>query len=220
MSTDDRRPEGDVRGAILADLTPVRPLKPPLRRALVLLPIGLLLLIVQPLVWGVRDDAPVLGVTRLWGLSLAQSVLGVIFVAAALREAVPGRMLRRAPVVLALGLLALIGITLVTWLASPTLVPSGYFGLFWRICFSRPVLLGLPVVGLVLLLAWRAYPMRAALVGALAGLGAGLMTDAGWRTFCHVSDPLHVLTSHTAAVIALCAAGASLGAILQRRDSR
>ena len=41
---------------------------------------------------------PVLGVFRLWGLSAAQSLLGLLFIAAALREAVPGRMLPRGRV--------------------------------------------------------------------------------------------------------------------------
>jgi hypothetical protein len=52
------------------------------------------------------------------------------------------------------------------------------------------------------------------LVGALVGLGAGLVTDAGWRTFCHVSDPWHVLSAHLAAVLALCGTGAAAAAVL------
>ncbi|HUQ88064.1 MAG TPA: NrsF family protein, partial [Vicinamibacterales bacterium] len=50
-------------------------------------------------------------------------------------------------------------------------------------------------------LAARAYPTRPAIAGALLGLGAGLMADAGWRIFCHFSEPAHVLSAHLAAVL-------------------
>jgi hypothetical protein len=206
-----------ARGAILADLTPVRALAAPLRRAMVLLPAGILLLAAQPLIYGLRGDAPVLGMFRLWGLSAAQSLLGLLFIAAALREAVPGRALPRGRVLLVLGALVSVAVTFVTWQGSATLVPLGHVAFYWTVCFTRPVMIGLPVMAIALALAWRAYPLRAALVGALAGLGAGLMTDAGWRTFCHVSDPVHVLSAHLAAVLALSGAGAAIAALLDRR---
>ncbi len=107
-----------ARGAILADLTPVRPLPAPLRRALVLLPAGILLLAAQPLIYGLRDDAPVLGLFRLWGLSAAQSLLGLLFIAAALREAVPGRTLRAGACrVLLFALGALVSVAYVTFVS-------------------------------------------------------------------------------------------------------
>jgi hypothetical protein len=205
-----------ARGAILADLSPVRPLPAPLRRALLLLPAGILLLAAQPLIYGVRNDASVLGLYRLWGLSAAQSLLGLLFIAAALREAVPGRTLPGARMLFALGALVSVAVTFLTWQGSATIVPPGHVARYWTICFTRPVLIGFPVMAIALALAWRAYPLRAALVGAFAGLGAGLMTDAGWRTFCHVSDPVHVLSAHLAAVLALSAAGAAVAALLDR----
>ena len=57
-------------------------------------------------------------------------------------------------------------------------------------------------------LAARAYPTRPALAGALIGLGAGLMADAGWRIFCHFSEPAHVLSAHLAAVVMSAVIGA------------
>ena len=203
-----------ARGAILADLSPVRPLPAPLRRAMVLLPAGILLLAAQPLIYGLRGDAPVLGLFRLWGLSTAQSLLGLLFIAAALREAVPGRTLSAGASAVRARRAVSIAVTFVTWQGSATVVPPGHVGLYWTVCFTRPVLIGFPVMAIALALAWRAYPLRAALVGAFAGLGAGLMTDAGWRTFCHVSDPVHVLSAHLAAVLALSAAGAAIAALL------
>jgi len=50
-------------------------------------------------------------------------------------------------------------------------------------------------------LAARAFPLRPRLAGALYGIGAGLMADAGWRLFCHFSGPAHVLGAHTLGVI-------------------
>lgn len=207
-------PPERLRQAVLADLAPVRPLRRPLIRSAVLWPAGLLLLAAQPLVLGVRSDAADLGTMTLWGLSLLQCLGGFALFVVALREAVPGRSLRRAGSLLGLGLAAVVAVTFLTWQTSATTVPPGRFGFFWTVCFASPFLLGLPVLALALVLAWRAYPLRAALVGALCGLGAGLVTDAGWRTFCHVADPLHVLTAHFAAVLALCLAGAVAGTLL------
>jgi hypothetical protein len=128
--------------------------------------------------------------------------------------------LPRARLLFVLGALVSVAVTFVTWRGSATVVPPGHVALFWTVCFTRPVMIGFPVMAIALALAWRAYPLRAALVGALAGLGAGLMTDAGWRTFCHVSDPVHVLSAHLAAVLALAGAGAVIATLLARRRSR
>ena len=35
---------------------------------------------------------------------------------------------------------------------------------------------------------------------ALYGAGAGLISDGGWRIFCHISNPAHVLAAHGLAV--------------------
>lgn len=216
-TSESELPPNGLRQAITADLAPVRPLRPPWLRSAVLLPLGLLLLVLQPVVLGIRSDAAAIGALRLWAFSLMQCVGGYCLFVAALREAVPGRSLRRAGSLLALGLLAVVAVTYFTWQASATTVPAGQVGFFWTVCFTAPFLLGLPILALALVLAWRAYPLRAALVGALCGLGAGLVVDAGWRTFCHVSEPVHVLSAHFAAVLALCAAGAAAGAVLARR---
>ena len=217
MTSADDSPPTHLRRAILTDLTPVRPLRPPVHRALALLPLALLLVLAQPMVFGVRRDAVVLGPAFLWGLSLGQSLLGLLLLVAALREAVPGRAMPFSQGLLGLGAVAGLVVTFVTWSNSMTRVPSGRFVFLWEVCFTGPMLLGLPLVFVTLWMALRAYPLRPALVGALAGLGVGLLTDAGWRTFCHVSDPRHVLTAHGAALAALCGLGALFGAALWRR---
>ena len=78
------------------------------------------------------------------------------------------------------------------------------------------MLLALPVLAATLFLARRAFPMRPSLVGALCGLGAGLIIDGGWRTYCEVSLPGHVIGSHLLAMGALILLGAVAGAALSR----
>jgi hypothetical protein len=66
-----------------------------------------------------------------------------------------------------------------------------------------------------MLLIARGLAARPIVAGALSGLAAGLMADSGWRLFCEVSDPSHVLTAHAGAIAAVTLAGAAAGAVLQ-----
>jgi hypothetical protein len=91
-------------------------------------------------------------------------------------------------------------VTLTSWEASPVLLHAGWW-LVGGICFAGSAATALPVVAFASILAVRAYPTRPAVAGALLGLGAGLMADAGWRIFCHFSEPAHVLSAHLAAVV-------------------
>ncbi len=212
MTEPSATPPEDLRRAIIADLRPVRPLRRPWVRSLALVPLAVLLLAGQPLVLGVRPDAAVLGLGLLWGLSALQAVAGLALIGAALREAVPGRTLAwAAGALLGLALTWAVAVTLVTWNASATVVPPGRVVFYWSVCFGRPVAFGLPMLAAALLLAWRAFPLRPALVGGLAGTGTGLVIDAGWRTFCHVSEPGHVLSAHLTAVAVLAVLGALAG---------
>ena len=68
----------------------------------------------------------------------------------------------------------------------------------------------LPAVVLANILAARAYPTRPRFAGALLGLGAGLMADAGWRLFCHYSEPAHVLSAHLGGVVVSMLIGVAL----------
>jgi hypothetical protein len=87
------------------------------------------------------------------------------------------------------------------------------------VCFSGSAATALPVVALAGVLAARAYPVRPALAGALIGLGAGLMADAGWRIFCHFSEPSHVLSAHLAAVAMSTAIGSLVAVRLNQKHS-
>jgi hypothetical protein len=83
-------------------------------------------------------------------------------------------------------------------------------------CLGGSLATAMPAIALAGVLAARAYPTRPALAGALLGLGAGLMADAGWRLFCHFSEPDHVLPAHLGAIVAAALAGSALVAVICR----
>ena len=207
-----------LRRAIEADLRPVRPLASPWRRALGLVPIALVLLVISAAVFGLRVDSPDLGLSLTWGASVLQMLVGLAVMGFALREAVPGTLLTRrtAGVVLATGILLILAITWTTWATSPTFVPPRFNRVVWVICVGGTFASALPALFAAAWLVRRAYPLRPALAGALYGLGAGLLSDAGWRLFCHFSDPSHVFAAHTLAVLMVTVAGAGLATLLNR----
>ena len=214
------RPAVDLRRLIGDDLHPVRPLATPWVRTARLLPLALLLLVGAPAVLGLRTDLPQVGVMAGLGLSAAESVAGLLLVAAALREAVPGRALSARTLLglvcaVAAGVLA---ITFTIFALSPTRVihAEAVFHV-WRICFLDSLASAVPAIVICGLLARRAFPLRPAVTGALYGLGSGLLADAGWRLYCHVSDPAHVLSAHAAALATAGLLGTGLAILLGRR---
>jgi hypothetical protein len=207
-----------LRERVERDLAPVRPLAPPWRRAAMLLPWAAMLLLAVPVVWGLRGDRDTIGLWRLWGISMLQIALALGVAGTAVVESIPGHLRSRWTVlsIAALGLAAFLATTMVTFAASATFVPASFGARFFWICLSRPFLLGLPALAIVGILVWRGLASRPGLTGALAGLGAGLVSDASWRLYCHVSDPGHVLVAHAGAIAALAAVGAAAGAVVPR----
>jgi hypothetical protein len=193
-----------LRAHVARDLRPVAPLAPPPRRAMGVVPVAVALLVAATLVFGLRQDASRIGLLLTWGASTAQMILGLALVVAALREAVPGTTLPRRVVGMAFGtvLMAVLTITFMTWVASPTLIAPGRVLHIWGICLTGTIVSALPALAIAGWLAARAFPLRPPLAGALYGVGAGLMADAGWRLFCHFSDPAHVLGAHTLGIAA------------------
>jgi hypothetical protein len=204
---------------ILQDLSPVRKLARPWQRAVPAAALGLVMAAAVYLVAGVRPDASDLGAFVLWGLSAVQVAYGMVLIAGALRTAVPGRGFARRATALRLlaGGAVVLLVTWTTWLVHASHVPPGREVFYWAVCIRTPLFVGLPALVLTLVLAFRAYPTRPAITGALAGMGAGLISDGSWRTFCEVSDPVHVLTSHAASVVLLAMAGAVSAWIAARR---
>jgi hypothetical protein len=204
--------------AVARDLRPVRPLAPPAKRALALVPVGLALLLGMPLLWGFRSNLGALGPSLAWGPSLALLTAGLGVVALALREAVPGRDLSHGVLVATVGGASalVLAVTALTSALVPTTLPPS---LEWRYAWECLVMAagpGLPGVAAAAWLASRALPTRPAVAGSLYGLGVGLMADAGARLFCWVSTPAHVLLAHGGAVALLALAGAALATTIDR----
>jgi hypothetical protein len=145
--------------------------------------------------------------------------LGMRLVALALRESVPGRALARGAIGAALGLAfgSVVVVTVVTWAVSPIRITTESVGYVSVFCFGHTLLGAVPVIVLVGILIARAYPVRPHVAGALSGAAAGVMSDAGWRLFCHYSDPLHVLPTHLGAVLAATLLGLLCGVLFRRR---
>lgn len=201
-----------LREAIARDLRPVSALAPPARRILPIVPVALALLFAAPILFGLRRDAPAIGVFLAWIASSLQALLGLTLIAAALREAVPGTTLGRRALGVAFGTaaVAVLSITITTWIASPTRIAPGFVRYVWGICVAGSVVSALPVLALSGWLAAGAFPLRPRITGALYGVGAGLIADAGWRLFCHFSDPSHVLAAHGLAIVLAGAIGLGL----------
>ena len=86
----------DIRRLIASDLRPVRPLLPPSRRALALVPLAIAIVVGVPLAEFFRTDLLALGFFRAWGLSILESAAGLAIVTLGLRESVPGRSMKTA----------------------------------------------------------------------------------------------------------------------------
>jgi hypothetical protein len=212
----------DLLAAVGRGLRPVRPLASPARRVLALLPLGLGLLLAIPAFWGLRSNASLLGFAVAWGLSGAQALAGLLIVGVALREAVPGRELSRAAVAATVAVAAVlfVGLTLATEWVLPAEVPTGVWGRYAWECFWMAAASSVPGLAVAAWLAARALPTRPAVAGAIYGLGAGLMADAGVRLFCWVSAPAHVLIAHGGSILLLMAAGAGAATALERLKAR
>jgi hypothetical protein len=207
-----------LRTAVAHDLRPVRPLRSPVRRALALLPLGLALLVFVPLLWGYRSNFALLGAGAAWGLSAVQSLAGLLVVGLALREAVPGRELSPLAIaaVAAATAALFLGMTWLTAAIAPSSEPPGTFARYVWECFYMAGSTSLAPLAAAGWLAARALPTRPAVAGAIYGLGAGLMNDAGVRLFCHVSSPLHVVFAHGGTIVCLTLLGAGAAIAIDR----
>jgi hypothetical protein len=208
-----------LRAAIAGDLRPVTPLPPPIVRAAWVAPLGVVLLFAAALVFGVRRDFVRLGFALTWGASAAETMLGLVLIVAALREAIPGTTLSRRAIgsTFAAAMASVAIITVITWWTSPISVMRGREVYIAWLCFAGTLLSAVPPLAVSAWLVRRAFPLRPALAGALYGLGSGLLADAGWRIFCHFSDPAHVFPAHLLAVIVATGLGALVASHLRAR---
>lgn len=198
----------ELRARIHADYAAIRPLPSPWLRALWCAPFAVLALLAAPTYFNVRSDAGQLGWFGSWGASLLQVAVGFALIAAALRESVPGRSWRAGAigwwVVTPIALV--IAVTFASWEASPVMLQRGWWTV-WAVCLGGSAATALPVAALASVLVARAYPTRPGIAGFLLGLGAGVVADAGWRMFCHFSEPAHVLSAHLGGVAVAAVSG-------------
>ena len=218
MTTGSRLPP-ELRGAVSADLAPVRPLPPPWRRLLLGFPVVLGSLGMPFVYFRMRDTAS-LGAELAWVPIAVQLLLAFTLLVIALREAIPGCQVSRLTIagfcLLGFGIQA--GVNYLIYLRSPLGVQGSSFAA-WLGCFRNETLIGLPILVMVAWLAARALPQRPMAGGFMVGAGAGLAADASWRLFCPVSSPLHVLLAHSGGVLTLGLTGALLGLMWARSRS-
>ncbi|MEO6223587.1 MAG: NrsF family protein [Vicinamibacterales bacterium] len=211
-----------LRRVVGRDLNPVRPLLAPARRLLLLLPAALLCSFLAPGM-SPRRDIGNLGELFGWGLSAVEWATGLFMLGVAFREAVPGSGVPRRFLLWSItavpALVALV--TYVTYAVEPTNVPAGLAFRYWYECVLGPMIFGAPMLIAASFLALRAFPTRPAAVGALCGLAAGLLEDAGWRLACSVSAPFHVFMAHGLTIVLMAAIGSLVAVSVDRlRRSR
>jgi len=198
-----------LREKIARDLKPVRPLRSPLVRALALVPLAAAIVFAVPALHFFRSDIVALGFARGWGLSYAQALAGIVIVALALRESIPGRALSRAAVAWTIaGGLAIPAVVLAVTASTFDIGPAPGRALTEGLgCFRASAGGSLPALIVAALLAARAFPLRPGVAGALYGLGCGLIADAGVRLYCEYSAPPHVAFAHGGAILGAMFAG-------------
>jgi hypothetical protein len=211
-------PEG-LRNRIKNDLRPTRPLRSPYVRALALIPIAVAIVLAVPGLHFFRPDIRAIGFVRAWGFSFGQALAGLVIVAVALRESIPGRGLSRGAIAATIAAgLAMPFILLAATASAYDVGPAPGHALEEGIgCFRVSAVSAIPALVAAAWLAARAFPLRPALAGALYGLGCGLVADAGLRLFCEYTVPEHVLLGHGGAILAAMVLGAAIAKIVPRR---
>ena len=208
----------NLRDAIARDLRPTRPLWSPSVRVLMLIPIAVAIVLAVPGLHFFRSDMAAIGFVRAWGFSFGQALAGLVIVAAALRESVPGRALSRGSIaaIVAIGLaipFALLAVTASAFDVGPAPGRALEEG---AACFRVSATSAIPALIAAAWLAARALPLRPALAGALYGLGCGLIADAGLRLYCEYTVPGHVLLGHGGAIVAAMVFGAVVSKVIPR----
>ncbi len=200
---------------------PARPLRSPLERTLILaiLALGLGALVLT--VTSIRADLGEVPWAVAYGPALLELLAGAVVFWLAMRWSVPGsgERLSRSSILLAIAL----GLALAAALVAPHLVTQGHPGLcvgtapaMGLPCTAWELLIAVPVFLVSLWLILRGAAVSPVLAGALAGLGAGLLSDAAMHLHCPAVDPSHTVTWHLGTVVLLAAVGALIGKFLPK----
>jgi hypothetical protein len=206
-----------LRRTVENDLRPVRPLPPVWLRTM--MAVGILAVVFAFVLAkaSLRSDLDQLPMWLSWGCSVLQLGLGVLLIALAMREAVPGcgapRGVVQAAAATALAVQVLVGIA--TAIFSPAIDVIGGVGTGIG-CFRVESAMALPTFAVTLWLVFRALPLRAPIAGLLGGAGATVASDAVIHLLCPMANLAHVLVWHSGAIVAFMAAGWLVGTVWQR----
>jgi len=210
-------PPESLREAVAGDMQPVKPLHPAWMRIMVAVGFTTVVLAFILAKASLRPDLDQLPMWLSWGCATLQFGLGLVLVALALREAVPGAGTPGGVVavaaVTAITVQILVGVA--TSLVSPTIASGGELAAGIG-CFAHETTMALPTFAITLILVFRALPLRAPIAGLLGGAGATVAADAVIHLLCPVSSLSHVLVWHTGAVIFFMAVGWLVGFVWQR----
>ena len=203
-----------LRRSVAEDLEPVRPSLVEKRLGTMIAVLGGLLFLGVGSTFGLRQDLQALGKIWAWGLTLVQFVAAFCLLRLTFRESSPGRYSSHGLLGLAsvMVLILHLATTWITFHRSPLAVPTGEDLRYSLVCFALELALGLPLSLLALWFLERGIVTRPLTAAVLAGLGAGLVGDGVWRLICPYSEPIHVLTSHTAGVLGVSLLTLAVGA--------
>ena len=210
----------------LADLsettTPVRPLRPPFERALLLVILAVGLGSVGLIFTQLRSDLASVSWAVTYSPAVLELLAGGLAFLLAMRWSVPGLGGARSRSELLLG--AGMALSLIAALAAPHFVVPGHPALCVGAgadkglpCLGWQSMLGIPVLLAALWLIFRGVSVASTLAGALAGLGAGLVTDGAIHLHCGALDPAHTVPWHFGGVAFLTALGALMGKVIPKR---
>lgn len=202
------------------DFAAVKPVSQAWLRGLILLPAWLVLVVGVLLVFGLREDDFVLGVTNLWGFAIVQLMAAYILVLLGFRSLIPGE---SNPAIATL-----------FWLSSAFIAHLGISFYFFRLHPVSPVqawraalvclcfIVGLSVFPLLILrlMALRGIIQRAVEPGLLFGLGGALCVESVWRLHCPYTSPGHILTSHSLGLIVVASLAWAFAAAIRGREFR
>jgi hypothetical protein len=200
---------------------PVRPLRSPLERSLILAILAVALGALDLLATSLRTDLGKVPWAVAYGPALLELLAGAGALWLAMRWSVPGSGERfsRSSVLVATAM----GLALAAALAAPHFVPQDHPGLcvgsapgMGLRCTGWQLIIAVPILLVSLWFIFRGAAVSSAFAGALAGLGAGLISDAAMHLHCPAVDPSHTITWHLGAVALLAAAGALIGRLLPR----
>jgi hypothetical protein len=193
-----------IRNQIQQDIKPVHALAPFWRRAMLLLPIWVVLTGLVVALAGLRSDSGLLGPWIVWGFPVIQLLVAYAIVALALRLTIPGSSVSAS----FLYFLALLGIAVHLTIAgilfrlSPIRVEVNREADLAIICFGTTLVLSLIPSIFVFFAARRGLVSRPMILGLISGTGCGLSGEAIWRMHCHYNAWDHILSAHFGAIIA------------------